>query len=82
MNKNNIKIYDDSNWREEYKSFTNNKWNLKLLNDGPKQFSDALLLGNLYQRWKKIKGFDKLDPVVKQNKGQLQSSLKDFFKNT
>lgn len=82
MNKNNIKIYDDSNWREEYKSFTNNKWNLKLLNDGPKKFSDALLLGNLYQRWKKIKGFDKLDPVVKQNKGQLQSSLKNFFKNT
>ena len=23
--------------------------------------------------------FDKLDPVIKQNQGQLQSSLKDFF---
>ena len=79
MNKNNTKLYDDSNWREDFKQYTNNKHYLELLEKGPKQLSQAWLLGALYQRWKKIKGFDKLDPVIKQNQGQLQSSLKDFF---
>jgi len=32
----------------------------------------------LYNEWKKIKGYDKLDP--KENEGQLQSSFKDFNK--
>ena len=71
------KLYDDSNWREEYKQYTSNKRYLELLENGPKQLSQAWLLGALYQEWKKIKGYDKLDP--KENKGQLQSSMKDFF---
>ena len=29
-------------------------------------------------RWKKLKGYDKFDPV--ENKGQLQSSFKEFEK--
>jgi hypothetical protein len=33
----------------------------------------------LYNEWKKIKGYNELDP--KENTGQLQSSLKDFFKS-
>jgi hypothetical protein len=33
-------------------------------------------LGALHNEWKKIKGYDKLDP--KENKGQLQSSLKEY----
>ena len=32
-----------------------------------------------YNDWKKIKGYNKLDP--KENEGQLQSSLSDFFKS-
>jgi len=35
----------------------------------------------LHNEWKKIKGYDKLDPVVKENEGQLQSSFKDFEAN-
>ena len=49
----------------------------RLLENGPKQLSQAWVLQALYNEWKKIKGYDKLDP--KENKGQLQSSMKDFF---
>ena len=72
------KLYDDSNWREEYKQYTNNKRYLELLENGPKQLSQAWVLGALYNEWKKIKGYDKLDPVVNENEGQMQSSLADW----
>ncbi len=74
----NKKPYDDSNWREEYKSYTSNKRYIELLENGPKSLSQSWLLGALYNEWKKIKGYDKLDPI--ENEGQLQSSFKDFNK--
>ena len=70
------KPYDDSNWREDYKKYTSNKRYLELLENGPKQLSQAWVLGALYNEWKKIKGYDKYD--AKENKGQCQSSFKDF----
>ena len=75
------KPYDDSNWREDYKQYTSNKRYLELLENGPKQLSQAWVLGALYNEWKKIKGYDKLDPVVKDNEGQLQSSLSEWEEN-
>ena len=74
-------LYDDSNWREEYKQYTSNKRYLELLENGPKQLSQAWVLGALYNEWKKIKGYDKLDPVVNENECQLQSSLADLEKS-
>ena len=71
------KLYDDSNWREEYKSYTTNRSYIEILENGPNSLSQAWVLQALYNEWKKIKGYDKLDP--KENKGQLQSSMKDFF---
>ena len=71
------KLYDDSNWREDYKQYTSNKRHLELLENGPKSLSQAWLLGALHSEWKKMKGYNKLEP--KENKGQLQSSLKEFF---
>ena len=71
------KLYDDSNWREEYKSYTSNKMELELLEKGPKNLSQSWHLQALYSNWKKVKGYNKLDP--KENEGQLQSSMKDFF---
>ena len=71
------KTYDDSNWREEYKQYTSNKRHLELLESGPHSLSQAWLLGALHNEWKRIKGYDKLDP--KENVGQNQSSLKEFF---
>ena len=71
------KPYDDSNWREEYKQYTSNKRHLELLENGPHSLSQAWLLGALYNEWKRIKGYNKLDP--KENVGQNQSSLKEFY---
>ena len=70
------KPYDDSNWREDNKQYTSNKRHLELLENGPKQLSQAWLLGALHNEWKRIKGYDKLDP--KENEGQLQSSMKEW----
>ena len=67
------KPYDDSNWREEYKSYTSNEKHLELLENGPKSLSQSWILQALYNEWKKIKGYNKLDP--KENEGQLQLSL-------
>tara|TARA_B100000530_G_scaffold137688_1_gene86215 strand:+ start:36 stop:290 length:255 start_codon:yes stop_codon:yes gene_type:complete len=69
------KPYDDSNWREDYKNYTSNKRYLELLENGPKSLSQAWLLGALHNEWKKIKGYK--DPDT-ENKGQLQSSLKEY----
>jgi len=74
------KLYDDSNWREEYKSYTNNERHLELLEKGPDSLSSSWILQALYGKWKKMKGYDKLDP--EENEGQLQSSLGEFFKKT
>ena len=72
------KLYDDSNWREEYKSYTSNERHLELLENGPKSLSQSWILQALYNEWKKIKGYNKLDP--EENEGQLQSSMSEFFK--
>ena len=74
------KLYDDSNWREEYKSYTSNERHLELLEKGPDSLSSSWILQALYGKWKKMKGYDKLDP--KENEGQLQSSMKEFFQKT
>ena len=70
-------LYDDSNWREEYKSHTRNKMELDLLENGPKSLSQSWHLQALYSNWKKMKGYNKLDS--KENTGQMQSSMQDFF---
>ena len=75
-----MKEFDDSNWREEYRSYTRNKMELDLLEHGPKSLSQSWHLQALYSNWKKIKGYNKFDS--KENKGQMQSSLKEFFEQT
>ena len=75
-----MKEFDDSNWREEYKSYTRNKMELDLLEHGPKSLSQSWHLQALYSNWKKIKGYNEFDP--KENRGQMQSSLKEFFEQT
>ncbi len=60
------KPYDDSNWRQEYMSYVSDH-----------SLAQAWMLGAMYSDWKKIKGYDKLDP--KSNEGQNQSSMKEFF---
>ena len=73
-----LKNYDDSNWREEYKGHTSNKLQLEMLENGPRSLAQSWYMQAMYNKWKKMKGYDKLDP--KDNEGQFQSSLSEFFK--
>ena len=68
------------NWREELLASCsfNNKFEKNLLENGAKNFMQGIYLGYMYSRWRKIRGLDKDDP--KENKGQMQSSFKDFEK--
>jgi len=43
-----MKTFDDSNWREEYKSYTSNRMELDLLEQGPKSLSQSWHLQALY----------------------------------
>jgi hypothetical protein len=74
------KPYDDSNWREEMKGYTSSSYELDLLENGPHSLAASWMMGALHNKWKKMKGYDKLDP--KENEGQLQSSMKEFFART
>jgi hypothetical protein len=54
----------------------NNQFSKDLLKNGAKNFMQGIYLGYMYSRWKKIRGLDKDDPL--ENKGQMQSSFKEF----
>ena len=47
---------DDTNWREELKAYTNSKYELELLENGPRSLAASWRMGALYQKWKKING--------------------------
>ena len=70
------KNYDDSNWREEYKGYTSNKLQLEMLENGPKSLAQSWYMLAMYNKWKKMKGYHKLDP--KENEGQHQSSMREW----
>ena len=44
------------NWREEYKSYTSNKKELELLENGPKSLAQSWYMQSMYNKWKRIKG--------------------------
>ena len=71
------KLWDDSNWREESLPYYTGK-QAELLRDGPKSLSQSWILGAMYNEWKRRNGYNKLAP--KENEGQLQSSMGEFFK--
>ena len=58
----------------------NNQFSKGLLENGAKNFMQGLYLGYMYSRWRNIRGLDKDDPI--ENKGQMQSSLGEFFRGT
>ena len=66
------------NWQKELiesRKF-NDKFSKNLLENGAKNFMQGIYLGYMYSRWRKIRGLDKDEPI--ENKGQMQSSFKDF----
>ena len=73
---------EEIDWKKEILESTrfNSKFAKNLLEDGAKNFMQGIYLGYMYSRWKKLRGYDKFDP--KENTGQMQSSLKEFWKRT
>ena len=71
----------DTSWRKEYLELKAglSKRQIQLLEDGPHSLSQSWILGALHNDYKKMKG---IKDTTEENKGQLQSSLKDFFKKT
>tara|TARA_B100001769_G_C21608667_1_gene342046 strand:+ start:209 stop:418 length:210 start_codon:yes stop_codon:yes gene_type:complete len=65
----------DSNWREEYKQFTNNSKELELLENGPKSLAQSWQLQSMYNKWKTIKGIEDPEPL------DWQSSFKEWSEN-
>ena len=73
---------EEINWKKEIleSKRLNSNFEKNFLEDAAKNFMQGIYLGYMYSRWKKLKGYDKFDP--KENRGQMQSSLKEFWKRT
>ena len=75
------KPYDDSNWREEYKSYTNNQRHLELLENGPKSLSQSWMLGAMHGQWREMKGYKYPDPPdCSSSFEEFNQSVKKYFK--
>ena len=64
--------YDDSNWREEYRGYTTSRYELDLLENGPKSLAQSWMMGALHNKWKKMKGYKDPEPP------NCQSSFKEW----
>ena len=73
---------EEIDWKKEILASGqfNNKFSRNLLENGAKNFMQGLYMSYMYSRWRKIRGLDKDDPV--ENKGQMQSSFKEFEEKT
>ena len=68
-------------WKQELlESGRFNKFQEKLLKNGAKNFMQAIYLGYLYNRYRKLKGMNINDP--KENTGQLQSNYKEWSESS
>ena len=65
------------NWQKELleSGKFNDKFSKNLPENGAKNFMQEIYLGYIYSRWRKIRGFDKVDAV--NNAGQMHSSFKE-----
>ena len=61
---------EEINWKQEIlasKKF-NNKFSKNILENGAKNYMQAIYMGYMYSRWKKLKGYDKFNPKEIQGK--------------
>ena len=65
----------DSNWREDYKKYTNDPRDLKRLEEGAISLASSWHLQAMYNRWKTIKGIKDPEPP------DCQSSFKEWSEN-
>ena len=68
------------NWQQEILASVkfNNKFSRNLLENGAKNYMHVIYLGYMYSRWRKMRVLDNDD--LKENKGRMQSSFRDFEK--
>ena len=73
---------EEIDWKEELleSGRFNDQFSKGLLENGAKNFMQGIYLGYMYSRRRKIRGLDKNDLI--ENKGQMQSSLGEFFRGT
>ena len=65
--------WDDSNWRQEFKELKNlSKFQLEILENGPRSLSQSWILGAMHGEWRKMKGYKYPEPP------DCQSSFKEF----
>ena len=69
---------EEIDWKKEILASGqfNNKFSRNLLENGAKNFMQGLYMSYMYSRWRKIRGLGEKKPV--ENKGQMQSSFKEF----
>jgi len=65
----------DSNWREDYKKYTNDPRDLKVLEEGAKSLAQSWHLQAMHNKWKTIKGIKDPEPP------DCQSSFKEWSEN-
>ena len=65
----------DSNWREDYKKYTNDPRYLKVLEEGAKSLAQSWHLQAMHNKWKTIKGIKDPEPP------DCQSSFKELSEN-
>tara|TARA_A100001234_G_scaffold93761_1_gene82653 strand:- start:271 stop:480 length:210 start_codon:yes stop_codon:yes gene_type:complete len=65
----------DSNWREDYKKYTNDPRDLKVLEEGAKSLAQSWHLQAMHNKWKIIKGIKDPEPP------DCQSSFKEWSEN-
>ena len=65
--------WDDSNWREEFiESRHLSKYQLEILENGPRSLSQSWMLGAMHGQWREMKGYKYPEPP------DCQSSFKEF----
>ena len=71
---------EEINWKKELleSGRFNDQFSKDLLEKGAKNYMQGVYFGYIYSRWKKIRGLDQDDFL--ENKGQMQSSFKEFEK--
>ena len=70
------KPYDDSNWREEYKGYTSSRYELDLLENGPKSLAQSWRMQAMHNEWIEMKGYKHPEPP------DVSSSMQEFFAKT
>ena len=71
-------MHEEIDWGKELLESRrlNDKFSKGLLENGAKNFMQGIYIGYMYSRWRKIRGLGEKKPV--ENKGQMQSSFKEF----